>query len=162
MARDRNIKKEFFWSESLAECSHSARLAFIRLWQDCNDYGVAKFEPRKLRTSAFPFDDMTVSEYLGLLCELEEVGCIRLFVGDGVVYLDVPNFNVYQTISHPSKTNLPNYDSKSTPVVLHEYSMSTPPNKLINELINKGEGGVQEAAPIPFLSWMADYEEVRQ
>ena len=98
--------------------------------------------------------DVTMEEFIGYLSELEVAKCIRLYtVGDGV-FIDIPNFGTYQTISHPSKTNIPE-PSSSTPVVLHECSMSSPPNELINELMNqRARGGDADAPPAPD-DWMA-------
>ena len=39
MSRQRMVKPEFFDSESLAKCSMAARLAFIGLWVEADDFG---------------------------------------------------------------------------------------------------------------------------
>lgn len=154
MARQRMIKPEFFSSESLADCSFAARLCFIGLWTCADDKGHLKFTPKSLRKELFGLDDVTMEEFIGYLAELEVAKCIRLYtVGDGI-FIDIPNFGTYQTISHPSKTNIPE-PSSSTQVVLHECSMSAPPNELVKELMNqKARGGDADAPPAPD-DWMA-------
>jgi len=144
--RQRIVNTKFFASESLAECSHAARLCFIGLWCCADDKGHLKFAPRSLKNSIFGLDDMPIEEFLELMVELEEEGCIRLYVVGADVFVDIKNFNTYQTISHPSKTNIPEPIS-GTPVALHEYSMSTPPKELIKELVNKTESGGSADAP---------------
>ena len=107
MARQRMVKPEFFDSESLGVCSVAARLAFIGLWVEADDYGRMKLQPNRLKTRIFPYDRMSLDKFEKLLAELENVGCIRKYTVDGEKYLCVPNFNVYQTVNRPSKSNIP-------------------------------------------------------
>ena len=107
MSRQRMVKPEFFDSESLAECSVAARLCFIGLWVMGDDYGNQKAQLVKLRHNIFPYDELTADEFLGLLCELESVGCIKGYEVDGDRYITVPNFCTYQTVKKPSKSNIP-------------------------------------------------------
>lgn len=107
MPRQRMVKPEFFDSDSLAECSHSARLAFIGLWVMGDDKGNVKLSIKKLRRQIFPLDDMSDAEFEGLLAELERVGCIKAYSVDGEEYVTTVNFLVYQTVKNPSKTNIP-------------------------------------------------------
>ena len=71
------VKPDFFESESLAECNHSARLCFIGLWVMSDDNGNCKLNPRRLNRQIFPDDNLTNGEFLGLLQQLERVGCIK-------------------------------------------------------------------------------------
>ncbi len=107
MARQRMVRPEFFDSDSLAECSYAARLAFIGLWCFSDDHGHAKASVRKLRKKVFPNEDMTDDEFEGYLSELESVGCIKHYEVEGEGYIEVVNFDVYQTVRHPSKTTIP-------------------------------------------------------
>lgn len=107
MPRQRMVKPEFFESDSLAECSYAARLAFIGLWCQADDKGHAKASVRKLRKLIFPLEDMTDAEFEGCLAELERVGCIKHYEVDGDGYIEVVNFGVYQKVQHPSKTTIP-------------------------------------------------------
>lgn len=101
------VKPEFFDSESLGACSIQARLAFIGLWVTGDDYGNQKAQLSRLKMKIFPYDTMTESEFLGYLCELEDVGCIKGYVIDGERYITVPNFSTYQTVRKPSKSSIP-------------------------------------------------------
>lgn len=107
MPRQRMIKPEFFDSSSLAECSFAARLAFIGLWVMGDDKGNAKLALKKLKRQIFPDDDMSLEEFEGLLAELENQGCIKVYEVDGDEYINTPNFTVYQTVKNPSKTTIP-------------------------------------------------------
>lgn len=107
MPRQRMVKPDFFDSGSLAECSHSARLAFIGLWVMGDDKGNVKLSLRKLRKQIFPFDDVTDDQFEGWLAELERVGCIKAYEIDGEEYVTSVNFDIYQTVKNPSKTTIP-------------------------------------------------------
>lgn len=128
MARQRMIKPEFFDSESLGACSIAARLAFIGLWVEADDYGRLKYQPNRLKTRIFGYDRMTPQRVEKLLDELASVGCIEFYEVDGSRYINIPNFGVYQTIQRPSKSAIPGpetSDSLNTHGALNEHSMST-------------------------------------
>lgn len=101
------IKPEFFDSESLALCSIEARLAFVGLWVMGDDYGNQKAQLSRLKHRIFPYDKMPLDAFLDLLCELEEVGCIKGYEIEGDRYITVTNFSEYQTVRKPSKTTVP-------------------------------------------------------
>lgn len=153
MARQRMVKPEFFDSESLGACTIAARLAFIGLWVTGDDYGNQKAQASRLKLKIFPYDTMTDDEFIGLLVELEETGCIKGYVIDGVRYITVPNFDTYQTVRKPTKSGIPKppenvvnqrrttvlkewkagvkldeYDT-STPLVRHQYDTSNAKRK---------------------------------
>ena len=129
MSRQRMVKPEFFDSESLAECSIAARLAFIGLWVEADDYGRLKAQPMRLKQRIFPYDRMTPAKFTALLRELEKVGCIKGYEVDGDTYIEIPNFGVYQTVNRPSKSNIPEPSEKVRKMrktnVFSEYSVST-------------------------------------
>lgn len=101
------VKPEFFDSESIGACSIQARLTFIGLWVTGDDYGNQKAQLSRLKLKIFPYDNMTEGEFLGYLCELEEVGCIKGYEIDGERFITVPNFGTYQTVRKPSKSSIP-------------------------------------------------------
>ena len=107
MPRQRMVKPEFFDSESLALCSIEARLAFIGLWVTSDDYGNQKAQFSRLKQRIFPYDNIAVLDFHDMLCELEEVGCIKGYEVDGDRYITIPNFATYQTVRKPSKTSVP-------------------------------------------------------
>lgn len=101
------VKPEFFDSESLGACSIEARLAFIGLWVNGDDYGNVKAQASRLKLKIFPYDNMSDAEFVGYLAELEEVGCIKGYVVDEERYITCPNFVTYQTVRKPSKSSIP-------------------------------------------------------
>lgn len=135
------VKPEFFDSESLALCSIEARLCFIGLWVMGDDYGNQKAQLSRLKQRIFPYDKMAAGAFLDLLCELEEVGCVKGYELEGERYINVPNFSTYQSVRKPSKSNVPEppkstAKAKRTTVihqwrngdapVTHQYGSDTP------------------------------------
>ena len=137
MARQRMVKPEFFDSESLGKCSIAARLPFIG-WVEADDYGRMKLQPNRLKTRIFPYDRMTADKFEKLLAELEGVGCVMEYEVGGERYLCVPNFNLYQTVNRPSKSNIPappEYVENHVHNTMREDSVST------HSEISKGSKG---------------------
>lgn len=120
MARQRMIRPEFFDSDSLAECSVPARLAFIGLMVYADDHGNLKLSIGRLRSNIYD-DEYTDDEFLVMLAELERVDCIRLYKASGKAYITIVNFNVYQTINRPSKTTIPEPNIHAQTHVLRDY-----------------------------------------
>lgn len=130
MPRQRMIKPEFFDSESLALCSIEARLAFIGLWVMGDDYGNQKAQLFRLQHRIFPYDRMENDKFFDILCELEDVGCIKGYEVDDERYINIPNFTSYQTVKKPSATNIPAppesvVESKTTRAI-HEWRTGWP------------------------------------
>ncbi len=170
------VKPEFFDSESLGACSILARYCFIGLWVISDDYGNQKMQPSRMRMKVFPYDTMTDAEFVGLLGELEQVGCIKGYEVDGERYINIPNFSVYQTVRKPSATSVPEppkatQKAKRTDIVRgwqygtsaslvrHQYATGTDKERkkegsnevftdfITNERVAADEAAAAEAAP---------------
>lgn len=160
MARMRMVRTEFFSSETVTECTFAARLCFIGLWCFADDSGHVKFTPKGLRKNIFGLDDVSLDEFFGFLIELEDVGCIEFYTDETDVFINVVNFNVYQTVKNPAKTNIPepkrcrkvsfgDVYRRTTGALPHE-GVRANPKELIKELINeKARGGDADAPPAP-------------
>ncbi len=70
MSRIRTIKPEFWTSEQVMECSPLARLAFIGMWNFCDDNGVHPASCKTLKAEVFPGDDLTATDVQSLVNEL--------------------------------------------------------------------------------------------
>lgn len=119
------VKPEFFGSDSLAECSIPARLTFIGLLVCADDNGNLKLSQRRLCHFIYSCGEFTEEQFVGQLRELEEVDCIRLYKRGAEVYVNIPNFNVYQTINRPSKSTIPKATCTARTHVLSNYLDTT-------------------------------------
>jgi hypothetical protein len=80
-----------------------ARLLFIALWVNSDDYGVVKGSPLWLKSQAYPYDDFTIENVKEWLAQLEKIKCIVPFGNNGEGYYYIRNWNKYQKINRPSK-----------------------------------------------------------
>lgn len=94
MAKIRAIHPGFWNDTTLAECSQSARLFYIGLWNFADDAGVFEWHERLLRSQVFPFDENV--DVRGLLDELLQHGRLVKFSSNGKDYGLILNFPKYQ------------------------------------------------------------------
>jgi len=107
MARTRMIKPEFWDDEKLATVSRDARLLFVGLWSNSDDYGVVKGHPAWLKNRIFPYDEIPPDMFEGWLAELAAIRVIVPFLHNGERYCHIRNFRRHQTINRPSGARNP-------------------------------------------------------
>lgn len=118
MARIRTIKPDFWTDEKLTECSMSARLLFIGMFNFADDNGNLPASAKKLKMQIFPADSLDCQP---LLNELIAHGVIMEYSVSGDKYLNICGFKKHQVINRPSSTSIPepsNEDSVSAHVEL--------------------------------------------
>lgn len=116
MARIRTIKPEFWTSAQIVECSPTARLLFIGMWNFADDRGVIPANPKEIKMKVMPGDDFTSSQIYEFLVELEKQKLIRKFNSDNTDYYVVTGWN-HQKIEKPSfKYPVPKFDDHSTTI----------------------------------------------
>lgn len=128
MARKRMIDPSFWSDEKLGECSRDERLLFMGLVSNADDEGYGRANPKLLRSSVFPYDDLRVSDLEKWLSRLGGLNLIVLYAVSGQAYYYLPNFTKHQTINKPTESTFPKpeegektplpYDYGSTTVVL--------------------------------------------
>ena len=101
MARIRSIKPEFWSSEQIMDLSRNARLAFIGLWNFCDDGGNHPASQRTLKAEIFPGDDLTADEVRGLIDEMLSAGLLKTYEVDGKAYWHVTGWH-HQRIERPT------------------------------------------------------------
>lgn len=102
MARSRLIKPEIHTSPQVAKCSHSARLAFIGMFNFCDDNGVHAASISRLRMEVFSQDECSDAEVREWVLELLHGGLITLYlVGDEAYWL-VTGWGRHQKIDKPT------------------------------------------------------------
>ena len=101
MARIRTIKPEFWTSEQVVECSPTARLLFIGLWNFCDDAGNHPAGAKTIKMQIFPGDDIPLSSIDGLLQELVNNGLLARYESEGRQYFHVTGWH-HQKIEKPS------------------------------------------------------------
>lgn len=101
MARIRSIKPEFWTSEQVMELSRDARLAFIGLWNFCDDAGIHPASPKRLKAEVFPADDLTSEDVRRLVDELLNLELVNEYEVDGQTFWIVTGWH-HQKIEKPT------------------------------------------------------------
>ncbi len=117
MARIRSIKPEFWSSEQIIECSPTARLLFIGLWNFCDDAGRHTYSPKSIMAQVFPGDSFTTDDIRRMIDELSTNDLIRIYEFDGKQYLYVTGWSKHQRIDKPRQSVYP--DPAFSPFVEH-------------------------------------------
>lgn len=102
MSRIRSIHPGLFTDEAFVVLSPMARIFFMGLWTECDDYGSFEWSPLKLKMRLLPADSVDAAE---LLAEIEaERGILRYEV-NGKTYGAVRNFCQYQRPKKPNSVH---------------------------------------------------------
>jgi len=113
MARIRTIKPEFWTSGQVMECSMTARLMFIGLWNFCDDHGRMPLRPRQIKASIFPSDDIPATDILGMIQELSRNGLIETYTVDEQDYLRITGWH-HQRIDKRQDPKYPGPDQDNS------------------------------------------------
>ncbi len=93
MARIRTVKPEFWTSEQVADCSPTARLMFLGLWNFCDDAGRHPCSLKRIKMEIFPADDLSLNDIGNLIDELIEARLIQFYVVSGQGLLQVTGWH---------------------------------------------------------------------
>lgn len=107
MPRKRMIDPSFWLDEKLGECTRDERLLFMGLISNADDEGYGRANPKLLRSSLFPYDDLRVSDLEKWLSRLGGLRLIVLYEVNGQAYYHLPNFTKHQTINKPTASSFP-------------------------------------------------------
>lgn len=106
MARIRTVKPEFWTDEKVVECSVTARLLFIGLWNFADDEGRIVDSPKQIKMKVFPGDDLKADDIHCLLTELSVNGLILRYAIDNKEYIQVVGWH-HQKINRVNKSKIP-------------------------------------------------------
>jgi len=152
MARNRQIKADFWSDEKIGRLSIPARLMFIGLWNFADDSGICRANPMYIKNQIFPYDNLTTKKTHDILTECSLHGLIRLIEYSNEKYLEIINFTKHQLINRPSKFRYID-DLESAHDILTDTSLT---NVNVNVNVNgngNGNGNVngKELSPLQSL-----------
>lgn len=98
MARIRTVKPDFWTSAQIMELSPMARLAFIGLWNFCDDAGIHPAQLKTLKARVFPVDALDIAP---LMAELIDQGLLSTYEVEGREFWRVTGWH-HQKIDRPS------------------------------------------------------------
>jgi hypothetical protein len=119
MARIRSLKPEIWLSPQVMNLSAHARLLFIGLITQADDYGRGIADPRRLKATIFPGDDPAVCNVPAWLEEVERQGLAVVYpdAQHGALY-ELTGWRANQQVSHAaprSKYPAPNGNGADGP-----------------------------------------------
>jgi hypothetical protein len=139
MSRIRSIHPGLWTDERFVTASPMARLFFMGLWNECDDYGSFEWSPLKLKMRLLPADNADAS---ALLEELSEAGSIIRYEVAGKSYGAVRNFCQFQRPKKPNSV-YPQTDEIRNWVNTEARSTRDGSEAVENELPTGGEIGRQ-------------------
>ncbi len=102
MARIRSVKPELFTHDGLFEAERDyklpLRLAFIGLFTQCDQWGCFRWEPKRLKLSILPFDDVDIVQIFDALALR---GFLKKYEVAGKWYGCIPSWAKHQRITRP-------------------------------------------------------------
>lgn len=105
MARNRMIKPDFFDDQKLPAASRDARLTYIGMWIQSDDFGVVRGNPTWLRSKIYPHEQISLPVFRKWLSELEKIRRIMPFKWTGELYYYIPTFLTHQKVDRPNVTH---------------------------------------------------------
>ncbi|MNK59155.1 hypothetical protein D3C87_782550 [compost metagenome] len=102
MARIRTVKPEYWSSEQVMSLSLHARLAFIGLWNFCDDGGNHPASAKTFKAEVFPSDDLSAVDVQHLVDELLAQGLIAPYEAGSKAYWHVTGWKRHQRIDKPT------------------------------------------------------------
>jgi hypothetical protein len=121
MARTRTIKPEFFRSRSLARVPLAARLTFVGLWCEADDYGRGVADPRILKGAIWPLDDdVDAAQVEEHLQQLADTGHIVVYAIDGDVFYAISTFDNHQSAAY--RRGQAKYPEPTPDTILHTFA----------------------------------------
>jgi hypothetical protein len=143
MARKRMIDPSFWTDEKLGECSIQERYLFMGLVSNADDEGYGRANPKLLKSSIFPYDDLRASDLEKWLSRLGGLKLVVLYTVKEQAYYYLPNFLKHQIINKPTKSQYPSTnlaENTTTESLLDDYGSDTvglPPKRKEENRIEK-------------------------
>lgn len=142
MARIRSIKPDFWTSEQIMECSTTARLMFIGMWNFADDHGRLPCSPKTIKAQIFPVDDIDAAKVSGMIDELSTNGLVKIYTIEGKEYLEITGWR-HQKID---KRQAPKYPAPL--VVVEDHSATVPRTVSTDRIGSEGKGEDRKSCPV--------------
>lgn len=101
--RIRTVKPEFWTDSKIVQLPIEARLFFIGLWNEADDYGWIIDDPLHIKLVVFPDDNFDVASILELLIAAE---VIERYEDEHGTLLKVKNWEKHQRVDRPTKSKI--------------------------------------------------------
>ncbi len=113
MARNRQIKAEFWCDKKINSLSPIVQLLFIGTWNFADDSGVCRADITYLQSNIFPYTSVTKNQIKEARVLLIEKKLLLFGIYNDEEYVLIKNFKKHQKIDHPSKFRYISVDYKT-------------------------------------------------
>lgn len=107
MARRRMIDPNLWQSEDVAKLTVRQRLLLIGLFSNSDDHGRGRAKASYVRSTIFPYDDLTIADIEVDLQEIAKFISIVFYEVDGNSYYSFANWEKWQTVQKPQHSLIP-------------------------------------------------------
>jgi len=115
LARKRMIDPNFWESEDVSKLSVFARLLFIGMFSNADDYGKGRASAAFLKSAVFKYDNVPLPEVEKALEEIVRHTALRLYEVAGNKYYIFRNWGKWQKVPHRTDSNIPDPVRGSVP-----------------------------------------------
>lgn len=107
MPSKRMIHPSFWQSEKLSRITREYRLFFAGLFSNADDQGRIRGHPAIVRSTLFPYDDISIEEVTAGIKAVEELGVIVVYEVGGSTYIQIVNWWEHQNLQWAYPSSLP-------------------------------------------------------
>lgn len=157
MARIRSIKPDFWTSEQVMECSPTARLMFIGLWNFADDHGRLPCAPKTIKAQIFPADDINSETVRRMIDELSANGLVQVYVVDDKEYLFITGWR-HQKIDKRQAAKYPEPPPYQSPTIRRMVSTDLRGSEGIGEERNEPKHSPDAKAPRTKQEYSEEFE----
>lgn len=112
MARKRMISPEIWENDDFSEIPILARLLFIGMISNADDFGKGKANPRLLKSKVFPYDEgITTDDINDCFVDIAMHTSTVFYQNGGTLYYQLTTWQNWQTVNRPSPSKIPDYDA---------------------------------------------------
>lgn len=112
MARKRMISPEIWENDDFSEIPILARLLFIGMISNADDFGKGKANPRLLKSKVFPYDEgITTDDINDCFMDIAMHTSTVFYQNEGTLYYQLTTWKNWQTVNRPSPSKIPDYDA---------------------------------------------------
>lgn len=108
------IDPNIWQSEDVSKLNLRQRLLLIGLFSNADDEGKMRGNPAFVRSTVFPYDDVTIKDIEDDLHNIEDIGSIKRYEVDGNQYIIMVNWDKFQRVDKPQKSMIPNMEKNDS------------------------------------------------
>lgn len=122
------ISPEIWENDDLSEMPILARLLFIGMISNADDFGKGKANPKLLKSKIFPYDEgITTDDINDCFMDIAMHTSTAFYQNEGTLYYQLTTWQNWQTVNRPSPSKIPDHDAAESVKceIYHSHSCAT-------------------------------------